>query len=95
MESPLALTPDIGLEVVKCVETFLDMRYEALPKSNFPEQQDDEDDDYGMFDFDLNDPKLNELLGANVVEDPAINQDNEFAQVSKEFNNTFPIFITI
>ena len=95
MESPLALTPDIGLEVVKCVETFLDMRCEALPKSNFPEQQDDEDDDYGMFDFDLNDPKLNELLGANVVEDPAINQDNEFAQVSKEFNNTFPMFITI
>ncbi|TIC02395.1 hypothetical protein E3Q17_01443 [Wallemia mellicola] len=88
LESPLALTSDIGIEVIKCVETFLDMRRHAMPVSTrktYEEtaEDDNDDDEFEMFDLDINDPHLNKLLGEEVDVDPLQLKDEEFAQIIK------------
>lgn len=76
------------MEVIKCVETFLDMRRVAIPiraTQPAPSQNDNEDDDdeFGMFDFDITDPHLNKLLGAEIEDDPIMTQDKDVAHIIK------------
>ncbi|TIA96248.1 hypothetical protein E3P94_02650 [Wallemia ichthyophaga] len=88
LQSPLALTQDIGTEAIKCVETFLDMRRAAMPYRStqyapFQNDNEDDDDEFGMFDFDINDPHLNKLLGAEIEDDPVLSQDKDVANIIK------------
>ncbi|GAA5888347.1 hypothetical protein JCM6882_008588 [Rhodosporidiobolus microsporus] len=71
LQSPLALDPMIGREIVQTITCFLDVRRAGLPRAaDAPPPADDEDgngvsqDDYGMVDdFDFDDPALNAMLG--------------------------------
>ncbi|KDE03238.1 hypothetical protein MVLG_06267 [Microbotryum lychnidis-dioicae p1A1 Lamole] len=71
LESPLALDPMIGLEIVRTVACFLDLRARAKPRINAttPLAATDADagisqDEFGMFDdMDFEDPALNAMLG--------------------------------
>ncbi|GAA5849929.1 hypothetical protein JCM5353_000681 [Sporobolomyces roseus] len=79
LQSPLALDPMIGREILKTVECFLNLRQTALSSTASPAQsapaqsdpaQQDSQDDYGMDEFDFEDPALNALLGVEGAEVP-------------------------
>ncbi|GAA5821727.1 hypothetical protein JCM10212_002169 [Sporobolomyces blumeae] len=68
LQSPLALDPMIGREILNTVDCFLDLRAAALAPTAQPTQavletQGESQDDYGMDEFDFEDPALNALLG--------------------------------
>ncbi|GAA5872737.1 hypothetical protein JCM1840_004505 [Sporobolomyces johnsonii] len=88
LDSPLALDPMIGREVIKTIECFLDVRRAALPRAAalaLPATQDEggmSQDDFGMFDdLDYEDPSLNALLG---IESDTIDKDDGLASRSTE-----------
>ena len=65
------------------------MRRHAMPVSTrktYEEtaEDDNDDDEFEMFDLDINDPHLNKLLGEEVDVDPLQLKDEEFAQVGSE-----------
>lgn len=88
LDSPLALDPMIGSEVVKTIGCFLDVRRLALPqRQRVEEAAGHSQDDFGMFDIDFEDPALDAMLGveeAAVVVPPRDEhkvKEKEFAEV--------------
>ncbi|SCV73101.1 BQ2448_7026 [Microbotryum intermedium] len=69
LESPLALDPMIGLEIVRTVVCFLDLRAKAQPRTSATAPlaaagAGISQDEFGMFDeMDFEDPALNAMLG--------------------------------
>lgn len=69
----------IGREVLKTIDCFLDLRSQALqavappPADAEPQAtQQESQDDYGMDEFDFNDPALDALLGGEEVAPPRV-----------------------
>jgi hypothetical protein len=66
----------IGLEVVKCINCFLDVRRSALPHRQAQEEEKGiSQDDYGMFEMDFEDPALNAMLGLEATDATTTEQD--------------------
>ncbi|GAA5932404.1 hypothetical protein JCM1841_001376 [Sporobolomyces salmonicolor] len=91
LDSPLALDPMIGREVIKTIECFLDIRRAALPRAPVPAPPAAQDeggisqDDYGMFDdLDYEDPSLTALLG---IENGTVDKDDRMASKSTELQS--------
>ncbi|GAA5960664.1 hypothetical protein JCM21900_005446 [Sporobolomyces salmonicolor] len=91
LDSPLALDPMIGREVIKTIECFLDIRRAALPRAPAPAPLAAQDeggisqDDYGMFDdLDYEDPSLTALLG---IENGMVDKDDRVASKSTELQS--------
>ncbi|GAA5971541.1 hypothetical protein JCM3765_005584, partial [Sporobolomyces pararoseus] len=70
LSSALALDPMIGREVLKTIDCYLDLRSISLvaiapppPPTETSSVQQDSQDDYGMGEFDFEDPALDALLG--------------------------------
>ncbi|GAA5980665.1 hypothetical protein JCM5350_003583 [Sporobolomyces pararoseus] len=70
LSSALALDPMIGREVLKTIDCYLDLRSISLeaivpapPPTDPSSAQQDSQDDYGMGEFDFEDPALDALLG--------------------------------
>lgn len=88
LDSPLALDPMIGSEVVKTIASFLDARRRALPHRAAEELAGESQDDFGMFDIDFADPALDALLGverdgpAESPQDQLKVKEQAFAQAS-------------
>ncbi|SCZ94370.1 BZ3500_MvSof-1268-A1-R1_Chr12-2g03853 [Microbotryum saponariae] len=85
LESPLALDPMIGLEIVRTVACFLDLRAKAKPRINAtaPLAATGADagisqDEFGMFDeMDFEDPALNAMLGVESTTAPEGGDDRD------------------
>lgn len=60
LASPVAMDPLVGTEVIKCLQTYLDLRFRAVEDLKRTEAS---QDDFGFDDFDFNDPALNDLIG--------------------------------
>ena len=70
----------VGTEVLKCLQCFLNLRSAVIQ----PKAQTDSFDEFGLDDFDFNDPALNDMIGFQANEDPEKgrrDQDKAFAQV--------------
>ncbi|GAA5930751.1 uncharacterized protein JCM15063_002448 [Sporobolomyces koalae] len=88
--SPLALDPMIGREILKMINCFLDLRQMALSAIAPVVVVSESQDDYGMDEFDFEDPTLDALLGtegeppapAKPQDDPqaALEQDKILAE---------------
>lgn len=59
------------------------MPYRSTQYAPFQNDNEDDDDEFGMFDFDINDPHLNKLLGAEIEDDPVLSQDKDVANIIK------------
>ncbi|GAA5842711.1 hypothetical protein JCM3766R1_005759 [Sporobolomyces carnicolor] len=86
LKSALALDPMIGREVLETIACYLELRSSALQaiqarsvpdKEVPPIPQQDSQDDYGMDEFDFNDPALDALLGEGEDHDAAVALDGE------------------
>jgi hypothetical protein len=88
LESPLALDPMIGLEIIKCINCFLDVRLLALPHRQRAQEAPVSQDEFGIFEMDYEDPALDALLGveagalAGGADADLRTSDLAFAQVS-------------
>lgn len=77
----------IGLEIIKSLSCFLDIRRSALPRKDILEAGNglgNSQDEFGMFDFDYEDPALDALLGleGNKLEKDEVRvKDKAFAEV--------------
>lgn len=66
LNSPMALDPVVGFQLLRCLRSFLRIRREALP-APAAEPAAESQDEYGDFDFDYNDPALAAILGEEAV----------------------------
>lgn len=80
----------IGFEVLKTINSYLDLRTRAIPKQEVILAQPEENssqDEYGILDFDYEDPALNAMMGV-IIETPAwAVKDKAFAEVSSPSKN--------
>lgn len=73
----------IGLEVVRCINCFLDLRRMALPRRSATREEPESNntgvsqDEFGMFDLDIDDPELNRLLGVQTGEEEPVEKEVE------------------
>lgn len=84
----------IGTEVLKCLQCFLNLRTVAIG----PKIQAESFDEFGLDDFDFNDPTLNDMIGFQAHEDSEAlmrNQDKALAQVRRLPRNSFRVLIPL
>ena len=78
----------IGTEVLKCLQCFLNLRTFAIG----PKVQAESFDEFGLDDFDFNDPTLNDMIGFQANGDSEAvmrTQDRALAQVSRLARHSF------
>lgn len=79
----------LGLEVIKAINCFLSIRATALapPLALAPVEPGNSQDEFGMFDFDYEDPALNAMLGVGAAADDVLSEnrikDKALAEVSR------------
>merc|ERR1711974_474285 len=89
LNSPMALDPVVGFQLLRCFECFLNIRRQAMPRLTAAVGPTGESqDEYGDFDFDYNDPALAAILG-EAVDIPPSAHDTAAKVDLKALDRTF------
>lgn len=83
----------IGLEVLKCINCFLNIRQSALPRRIALPVTGVSQDEFGMFEMDYTDAAFDDLLGGGGAAGPADVEKENKKQKDLEFAAVRPSFL--